>query len=417
MKDLETAYNQAMEKMKKGRSKQEVLLEFAEFKNELAPLLDVSASLLSLPKNLAPRPAMQRKYALLNAKSFWMAWLHVSKFAGVSMSVMLLVSALTATGYEAYKSGPGQILFPVKKVAEQTQVLLAYNQNDKAKIQVAIAEARLSEAKAIFSDPNSNPQEQQAALNELTSQTSAAVSVVSDVAQSNPKATQSPPLLTSLENINTQQRSLLAQIKPNTQIAAAAGSALQSLNTDSATINQIKQTVAIAGNDQALAQLSANPNSVAVLGDINQISNNQITVEKTTFTVNGQTTITDSNGNTLELSDLKPKAKVNIVGLQQQNTLMAEQILLASSDAAASSTASQVADAAAIGTQTILSTSSTSTISNIKKLFGSNSNKDTQGDSTSSTSTDAQTNAQTSSTAVGSFILEDPAPQFPIGEK
>ena len=205
MNDLESAYNQAMEMMKKGRSKEEVLLEFSQFQKELAPLLDISSSLLALPKNLAPRPAMQRKYALAPAQNIWMAWLHISKFAGVSMSVMLLVSALTATGYEAYKSGPGQVLFPVKKVAEQTQVLLAYNQNDKAAIQVAIAQQRLSEAKAIFSDPNSNPQQQQAALSELTSQTSAAVAVVSNVAQSNPKATQSPPLLSSLENINSQQ--------------------------------------------------------------------------------------------------------------------------------------------------------------------------------------------------------------------
>ena len=357
---------------------------------------------------------MQRKYALAPAQNIWMAWLHISKFAGVSMSVMLLVSALTATGYEAYKSGPGQVLFPVKKVAEQTQVLLAYNQNDKAAIQVAIAQQRLSEAKAIFSDPNSNPQQQQAALSELTSQTSAAVAVVSNVAQSNPKATQSPPLLSSLENINSQQRNLLEQIKPNTQIAAAAGTALQSLNTDSATINQIKQTVAIAGKDQALAQLSANPNSVAVLGDISQVSSSQITVEKTTFTVNSQTTITDSDGNTIKLSDLKPKTKVNIVGLQNQSTLLAEQILLTSSDAAASSTLATNSDGTATGTVATVATTSTTTALTIKKSTGTASDKSTQGDNGSSTDSSLQTST---GTAIGSFILEDPAPQFPVGEK
>jgi hypothetical protein len=418
MKDLETAYNQAMEMIKKGHSKEEVLLEFSQFKNELAPLLDISLSLLSLPKIEAPRPAMQRKYALVPGKNFWLGWMRISKFAGVSMSVMLLVSALAVTGYEAYKSGPGEVLFSLKKSAEQAQVLLAYNQKDKAAIQVAIAQQRLSEAQAIFSNPNSNAQQQQAALTELSSQTSAAVAVVNDVAQSDPKSTQSPPLLNSLENINSQQRSLLAEIKPDSQITAAAGSALQSLNADSATINQIKESVAIAGNNQTLAQLSANPNSVAVLGDISTISNNQITVEKTTFTVNGQTTITDSDGNTLALSDLKPKTKVNVVGLQNQSTLLAEQILLTSSDSdtAASGTPAQVADVTATGTQATTAATTTSTTDiTLKKPSTLNSDKTTGVDASSSTST--ETNTQNGSTAVGSFILEDPAPQFPIGEK
>jgi len=233
MQDSETIYNRAMDMIAKGCPKEQVLLEFKEYANELAPLLDISLSLSLLPKLEAPKPAMQRKYALAPSKNFWLTWIHVSKFAGVSVSVMLIVSALAVTGYAAYNSGPGQVLFSIKKTAEQAQVLLAYNQKDKASLQVAIAEQRLSEAQNIFSNPASGVEQKKAALNELASQTSAAVAVVNDVTQSDPKSTQSPPLLSSLENINNQQRTLVAEIKPDNQITQAAGSALASLNADS----------------------------------------------------------------------------------------------------------------------------------------------------------------------------------------
>ncbi|MFI5205993.1 MAG: DUF5667 domain-containing protein, partial [Candidatus Paceibacterales bacterium] len=163
MNNLETAYNKAMAMVQKGRSKQEALLEFPEFANELAPLLDISLNLLMLPKIEAPRPAMQRKYALAPSKGFWLTWIHISKFAGVSMSLMLLVSALTVTGYAALKSGPGKPLFQVKKLAEQSQMLLAFNQNQQASIQLQITQSRLNDAREIFSTPASTSQQKTAA--------------------------------------------------------------------------------------------------------------------------------------------------------------------------------------------------------------------------------------------------------------
>lgn len=261
MNSLEAAYNQAVDMLKKGRSKQEALLKFAEFKNELAPLLDISFSLLSLPKNSPPQPAMQRKYALVPSKGFWLTWIHVSKFAGVSMSLMLLLSAFTVTGYATLKSAPGQTLFQVKKSAEKLQLVLAYNQNQKANIQLQITQSRLNDAKQIFSDPNSNVEQEKAALSELSDQTSNAVAVVNTVAKNDPASDKNHPLVNSLESIAKEQQSLLSKIKPDSEIKIEANTALLSLNKNSAKISEIKSLVATASNDQALTTLKTNATS------------------------------------------------------------------------------------------------------------------------------------------------------------
>src|ERR1035437_7813344 len=106
MNNLDEIYNQALEMLKKGSSKQDVLLKFSQYQNELAPLLDISSILLSVPKNIVPTPLMRRKYAAVPAKSFWLAWLHISKFASVSVALMMLISAFSVTAYQVSKSTP-----------------------------------------------------------------------------------------------------------------------------------------------------------------------------------------------------------------------------------------------------------------------------------------------------------------------
>ena len=393
MNNLETIYNEALEMLKKGHSKQEVLLKYSEFSQELSPLLDASSLLLLMPKNQAPKPAMQRKYVFASSKRLWLAWLHVSKFVGVSASVALLISAVGVTAYVGLHSAPGQTLFAVKKSAEQARLLLAYDQADKANLQVSIAQQRLSAAQQIFNDPNSNVEQKKAALTELTQQTSTAVAEVDNVTQKDPTSEQTHPLVQSLESINKQQKTLLAQIQPDTQIKDDASVALKTADANTAKISAIKESIAIANNDQSLAQLAANPDSVAILGSVSQISSTGITVEKTKFTVTASTTIKDTQGNTVSLNDLAPKFKVNIVGLQDHNNLIAQQILVTSTTTA--DTASSTTQGEVKGDST---TTATSILNNIKKL---ELPKD-----------DATTSSSTSNTAIGSFILEDPAPQF-----
>lgn len=365
--NLENAYTRAMEMLEKGHSKEEVLLEFSQFKNDLTPLLDISLELLTLPKNLAPQPAMQRKYAFTPSKQFWLAWMHVSKFAAVSMSLMLLLSAFAVTAYASYSALPGQSLFAVKKLEEKTQLMFAFNPNDRANLQIKIAQNRLSEAQAIFSNPTSDAESKNAALNELSDQTSSAVAVVGTVANSDLKSDQNNPLLNSLANITQQQQQLLTQITPNSQVNVAASSAMETLIKNSAQISEIKQSVAAASDDQTLTKLSSASNAVAVLGEISQISKNQITIEKTTFTITPQTVIQDSDGNPISPGALQENSKVNVVGVKNQNTLLAQQIFVTAPD---NSTQPEVKGAATLSQDSasgVTATTSTGTSISLKK--------------------------------------------------
>lgn len=393
MSNLENTYNLALEMIKKGHSKEEVLLHFKNEQKELAPLLELSSALLSMPKNTAPAPAMQRKYMLKPSKSFWLNWVHISKFASVSMSTLLLISAFAATGYAAKYSTAGQTLFSVKKFAEKVELNLANNQNEKANIQLAIAQQRLSDAQDILNNPSSNVEQKTAVLNELTNQTSNAVALVNTVSKNDPLQSQNPPLVNSLENITQQQKTLLSQIKPDTQIKKAADTALQTLNENTKQLSEIKQSIAIAGSDQAIAKIKDNPNAITVLGLITQISGAQITVEKNNvFTIGSQTSVLDENGKATTTAELKFGSKVNIIGVKNQTVNVAQQITL-------------IQPATATSAQPLVKSASTQAASST--IAEQTAKKIMDDEQSSGTST--QLNLDT---ATAGIIIEDPSPQF-----
>jgi hypothetical protein len=396
MDNLENAYNQAMERMQKGRSKQQALLEFDHLKTQLDPLLEISLNLSALPKNAVPQPAMQRKYALAPSKGFWLTWLHVSKFAGVSMSLMLLISAFTVTGYAAFKSAPGQALFQVKKSAEQLQVILASSQGQKAIIQVQLAESRLNDAREVFNNPNSTEPQKAAVLKELSDQTNSAVTQVSTVAKSDPSSNANNPLLSSLDNITQQQQKLLTKIQPDGQIKLAANDALATLNQTAAKISEIKSFVATAGSDQALAKLNGAPNSLEVSGQITKITDAEITVEKTVFAITPQTQIKDASGTVLSLKDLSVNEQVNVVGVKKQDSLLAQQIFI---------TVPGSSDPEVKGISTDIKASGT--VSTALKKLPDQVSPSNPALSAAGAPPQADPNA-----TKGSFILEDPAQQF-----
>lgn len=384
--NIDTILDQALTMLQKGHSKEEVLLSFKESEAELSPLLDLSLSLFTLPKNIAPLPVMQRKYISMPSKSFWLTWVHISKFAGVSMSLILLLSAFTFTTIASLQSSPGQVLFSVKKTTEKLQLILAYNQDQKANLQIQITQKRLNEARDIFNNPNSGLKQEQAALKELSDQTSNTVNVVNTLTKNNPQSDKNHPLLSSLESITKDQQSLLSDIKPNDDVKIEANSAQQTLNENSAKITEIKNFVSVASNEQALAKLNVNPNSVVVLGEITQITKTEIIVEKTNFSLNSQTIIKDSDGKTISIADLKLKTKVNIVGVKNSEGIIASQITTNPNSeelvkGASTSTISSLSEKPATATNTT-----------IKKVTEPEPIDPNQ--------------------ATGSFILEDPAPQF-----
>ncbi len=409
MNNLENIYNQALEMLKKGHSKEEVLVKFAQFKNELDPLLDISFNLLTLPKNIVPTPLMRRKYAVLPAKRLWLAWLHVSKFASVSVGLMLLISALSVTAYQASKSVPGNALFALKKGEENFRLVLASNQSQKASLQIAMAQQRLNDAQQIFSDPTSNVQQKTAALNELSAQTTSAIAEVNTVAATDPKSAASPPLLNSLDSITQGQKNLLTAIKPDSQIKTAANSALLALSNDTAKLSAIKQTIAVAtDNQEALAKLSSDPNSVAAFGPISRATSSQVTVEQITFNITPQTTIQDSASNSLSPGDLQNGDQASVVGEKNNNLLVAQQIFIIATSTETAATATETNSVITQTPDNSASTATSSTLSPIsaKKPPTQNSTS-TQIQQDNSTSTDVDSNIVTAP-----WIVDTPASQY-----
>lgn len=327
MPNIENIYEEALALMQTGHSEQEVLLAFPEHQEQLKSLLETSRLLLSMPINSVPEPAMRRKYVLEVKPSLKVMWLHVFKYASVSMSVMLLISALSVTGYKAYTSSAGQKLFAVKKSAEQLQLLLAYNQNQKAGLQIQITQRRLNEAQTIIASQDPIAQKT-AALKELASQTQSAVTAVDNLAKSDPKSEKNAALLSSLENIATAQQNLITELKPNSEVKEAASGALASLSQTSSKVLEIKDLVAIAGQDQALAKLNSKADGVSIVGEISKISKDQITVENTGFKLTTNTVIKDLGGKILGIDSLILNTKVSISGSKLQNILIAEQIIV-----------------------------------------------------------------------------------------
>src|SRR5438477_301305 len=138
--------NEAISKLKNGSSKTEVLSLWPEHKQQLEQVLDMVLMFEQLPKKQVPQPAMQRKYIFAPAKTLWLHWVHISRFAAVSVSVVLLATVGITTGYTAYNSHPGDASFFLKKAAEHLQVKLASSQEEKINLQVEIAQKRLNDA-------------------------------------------------------------------------------------------------------------------------------------------------------------------------------------------------------------------------------------------------------------------------------
>ena len=391
MENFDDIYNKAVNMLKAGHSKAEVLEKFSDAKTELAPLLNVSELLFTMPKNIVPTPLMQRKYALSKAKIFWLSWSHAFKFATATSSFVLVLSTLAVTGYAASQSLPGHSLFALKRAEEHAQLIFTLSPTAKANLQIALAQKRLDEAKQVFDNPSqNNPAQQTAALAELTSQTSDAVTAAASVAKTDPASQNNHPLLSSLQNLTDQQQTLLKQIKPDGQIKQAAQTALLALNNNTKQISEIKQSVAVAGNTAALAKINATSSDVSVLGVITKITEDQIVVEKNVFNVNSKTLIQDEGGNTLKFAALVLGQRVNIIGNQEGSALVAEQILAADSIAATSTA------------QTLLTTSNSSAAAIAKKTSTTTIDESTAPDSVK---TDPNI-------ATGGFIVEDPNPIF-----
>lgn len=383
----EKILDEAVTKLRQGHSKAEVLSAWPEHKDQLAPLLDAVLMLSGMPKKNAPQPAMQRKYIAAPAKRLWLHWVHISRFAAVSMSVLFLTAVGASSGYAAYKSQPGDIFFTLKKAAEHVQVELATDPQQKLSLQIAIAQKRLSNAQAVLKD-SQDPNRQAAALSELAAETQKTADALNKAAQE-----QSPSSVTggentiiaSLDAITSQQQELLNGLAENKNVAVSPDiiTAAQENVTKVATIKQHLET---AGREQALAALQSNPNAVTATGTIIQLTYASISINDKLFFLNGETLIKNDKGENLTSNDLRLKQSVQILGDNTATGLVARQITI-------------ITDAGKVKGD-----------STAEPAPAPSSQPGTKPTSTP-ISTEIFTPLPDPNTAIGTFIIEDPKPQ------
>lgn len=393
---FEDIINQACDQLRQGKTPAEIVSQWPQYQDQLAPLLATIGLFYSLPKKAVPQPAMQRKYILAPAKHLWLHWIKISRWAAVSTSALLLTAIAVTTGYAAYASRPGDIMFGFKKAAEHAQVQFTLNQQQKINLQLAIAEQRLSDAQAALNQPN-NPQKQTAALNELAAETQNTLDAITQTSQSN--VSQDHPLIASLQSITSKQQALLQTITTN-QPATIDQSVLNAAKQNATKVATIQQFLKAANSDQALTALNSNPSAITATGTISQLTYNTVTINNNQlFTLTRETIVKNPLGLTIAPQDLQLKQSVEILGDQADTGLTAREITVVDPSRPFQTETDRSGEVKGAATTTPASATTTKA-----------SDKLTPTTTPASGSNEPQAIAPDPNAAIGTYIIEDPAP-------
>lgn len=379
MEIFENILDQAIEKLQKGTPLSEVLLQYPREKEQLKPLLEHTQLLLSIPKIPAPKPDMQRKYITsgIHART-WTSLLHISPWLNVSLGTLMAIAAIFSTSFAASRSLPGEMLFPVKRTAEKIQLQFAETDVEKATIQVGITKKRIAEAKQIFGQNQKNEKQELAALHELSKETEQTLKAVKTAAVTNAIHEKNHPIVASLEEISTEQNNLFNSINQDSNTLATNSSIETSKQTKA--IKQLIEVIAATTDQTTLITLDPNPSSVLTSGIISIGTKNSLTIEKTTFVITAETVVQDIDGKTAQLPTQGTKATIQAIKDVQTGKLIAKTVTVEATIKITSTTP-----------ETVKTTTSTTPTSKIESA------------------PEKQTNTITT---IGTFIPEDPAPQF-----
>ena len=352
-------------------------------------LLLLAAELKTIPVIAPPVAIMRKKYAEQKTgvpffrNSFWVSYKFTTVLAGL---VLMLLGGFS---YTTANSLPGQKLFSVKKSAEQFRIKFASGDAQRAYLQVQIAKKRVNEAEKLVALGNSDPELALVALKEVAQATETASKEVETLTPKDIKNSENP-LLSALEDVSRKEKNLVSNISSSEETQNKQDVIAMSLKNQSR-ISEIIQAVETATAEEAITTLTANPNTVLVSGQITLVGKDSVTVEKTLFLLGLNTEILSQAGEKLTINELKAKAKAAVSGKKLDNKLIAEKITVFDTEILEP-------EAEVKGETTASSTTSTTTESIIQPQTPVSDGEKTQ-----------ETNPNQ---AVGSFIYEDPSPQY-----
>lgn len=368
--------------------------ELLNLSKEEQEMLLLMAELKSIPVLNPPKAALRRKYALQAVKTPAFKTFIFSFRLALTMAIVVMLSL----AYSAVKSLPGEKLFAIKKTAEQLRVKFAASDIQKAYLQVQIAKKRVDEAQKIAAQgDNKDPKLELAALKELSHATELAARQVGTLP---PKSIRESPntLLASLEDVSQKEKDLVSSLTPAEDGNGGTEDVIALSLKNQSKVSAIKQSVEIAVAEEAIASLSSAPDTVVVSGQITQIAKNKITVEKTVFALNDQSVIVDASGHELKPSELKLGSKVAASGKKVENVLVALKITVLETAETSEPTQSSNEPEGEVKGENAVKPNSTTPASILKPALNESPQEE-----------ESQINPNT---ATGSFIMEDPSPQF-----
>lgn len=302
-----------------GKSLFEIGQEFPQYQEVLSEWLDVVNLLETIPHAEPPAPIKSFRYA--EKTSAWakiVATLSYYKLA----TVPLVLAVVFASGFSVISatahSLPGDKLYTLKIAGERAKLNLTFDQEKIAQLHVQLAQKRLEETKKVIE--GSDPDQESAALDQLTKQTEATISAVSSLAASRAVTQKDSALLENLVAINKEQKSVIQTITDSQTEAPISEDALSAANASDKSVAQLIATV----NDQSLLDL---PNKISITGLVTTPQTNRIVVERNTFNLNTETIITDADGE-LITDATSIKGKITVIGTREDNNLIAKRVVI-----------------------------------------------------------------------------------------
>ncbi len=323
--ELEQILDEAILALKQGQSIESLINRYPEFKTELLEFFPIVSSLQTIQKEQVPTPI--KKYKYLEAGWSWIKTLEFISIYKFSLAPAVFIFVLLGTTSFLYAASqnslPGERLYPIRTAGEQTRLTLTFDQQKIATLHVELAQKRLEDVKRAIE--TKDPEQELAAITELTKQTEKTLTAVSQIAADPTTSEQKQDLLENLVAINKEQKTLIAAATDSPETKEQATIALtESKETD---INLAKLIATV--NEQTLIDL---PNKISITGIMTNLLENQITVEKNVFTIDTETVIVSSTGEIT--TDYKTiQGKVTVIGTRDNNVLLAKKIVVIDSTA------------------------------------------------------------------------------------
>ena len=162
MNEFETILDYCIDQMQEGKSLEECLTQFPEYRDELKPMLDMAIQLGELE---SPEPSVetisnalfeigqragQQQPSKANRMTFLPAFIRKPWVFRTINAVLVVVVLFFGLSTASAKSVPGDFLYPFKKFTEKVQFVLTTGKQDKAELRLTFSEKRLKELSELY---------------------------------------------------------------------------------------------------------------------------------------------------------------------------------------------------------------------------------------------------------------------------